>query len=395
MHNPSRSRGCASTRPERQIRIGEQLDIQPARIAELSDAQLGEIARTTTALDRAGGDISQLAPAERALLEQLSGSGSLSNPKPRLRFRAQYGAQLDEWLVAMNLDQNPQLRALLVNATDGDRIRLWDLYNESKSPSGIVNPRMRSQAADYGLSRNPRTFYEFVEHYQFYQVEFKARFDADEAQYLALVAARRTGPPALSDHAARMEISSARYGQAYNTPEFANARLEKVARDLAGGGDPNTTSAATRTAVGALYDHNAAALHGHVGTPRIAAPQEPAGARAAIQGLPEVPFSSESAGAYHAHKHAHDLPPAEQTGNEVGDYLEALRETIQHPTNQTTSANQLEPGRSHAFTRIVDVRPGGGASGAGKRYTMIAIVTESPDGAVSVATLLVSKASIK
>jgi hypothetical protein len=104
-----------------------------------------------------------------------------------------------------------------------------------------------------------------------------------------------------------------------------------------------------------------------------------------------VRFASESSGAYHAHKHAHDLPPAEQTGNEVADYLRALRETVQNPTRQATSAAQLEPGRSHSFTRIVEVRPGGATSGPGQRYTMTAIVNESPDGSVSVATLLVSK----
>jgi Domain of unknown function (DUF4157) len=376
--------------PSGQIRIGEQLDIQPARIAELSDAQLGDIARTTTALDRADGDINRLTAAERKLLDQLSGSGGA-----RLRFRAQYGAQLDEWLVAMNLDHNPQLRALLANATDGDRIRLWDLYNESKSPSGTIDPLKRRQAADYALSRNPRTVYEFVEHYQFYQVEFQGRVDADVTEFRTAVAAACMGPPAQNDHAAHLAVSMARYGQAYNTPGFANARLEKVARDLAGGGDPSTTSAATRAAVGALYERNVAALQGHLGAQRIPPAQEPGGARAAIQRLPEVPFAGESAGAYHAHKHSHDLPPAEQTGNEVADYLRALRETIQHPSNQTTTATQLEPGRSHAFTRTVEVRPGGGASGAGKRYTMTAIVTEFPDGSVSVATLLVSKANIR
>jgi hypothetical protein len=248
---------------------------------------------------------------------------------------------------------------LLANATDGDRIRLWDLYNESKSTSGTIDPLKRRQAADYALSRNPRTVYELVEHYQFYQVEFQGRVDADVTEFRTAVAAACMGPPAQNDHAAHLAVSMARYGQAYNTPGFANARLEKVARDLAGGGDPSTTSAATRAAVGALYERNVAALQGHLGAQRIPPAQEPGGARAAIQRLPEVPFASESAGAYHAHKHSHDLPPAEQTGNEVADYLRALRETIQHPSNQTTTATQLEPGRSHAFTRTVEVRPGG------------------------------------
>jgi hypothetical protein len=47
------------------------------------------------------------------------------------------------------------------------------------------------------------------------------------------------------------------------------------------------------------------------------------------------------------------------------------------------------------FTRTVDVRPAGTTTGPGDRYTMTAIVNESPDGAVSVATLLVSKGRIR
>lgn len=43
----------------------------------------------------------------------------------------------------------------------------------------------------------------------------------------------------------------------------------------------------------------------------------------------------------------------------------------------------------------VDVRPGGATTGPGTRYTMTAIVNESPDGAVSVATLLVSKGKLR
>jgi hypothetical protein len=387
LHAPG---AAVELQPSGQIRVGGQLDIQPARLADLSETQLADLGRTTAALERVDGDINQLAAAERQLLDRLSGSSGA-----RLRFRAQYGAQLDEWLVAMQLDHNPHLRALLANATDGDRIRLWDLYNESKSTSGISKLRMRRQAADYALSRNPRTVYELVEHYQFYQVEFRARLDTEVAQYDALVAAARTGPPAQGEHAATYAVSIARYGQAYNTPGFADTRLEKVARDLADGGDPNTTSAATRTAVGALYERNVAALQGHLGAQRIPPAQDPGAARVAIQRLPAVPFASESEGAYHAHKHAHDLPPAEQTGNDIVDYLSALRETIQRPSNQTTTAGQLEPGRSHSFTRTVDVRPGGDLSAAGKRYTMTAIVTEAPDGDITVATLLVSKANLR
>jgi hypothetical protein len=375
-----------------QVRVNNQLDIQPARLAELNDAQLGDIGRTTAALERTGGDINALAPAERRLLEQLSSSGGA-----RLRFRAQYGAQLDEWLVAMQLDQNPQLRALLADASDTDRIRLWDLYNESKSPRGIANPRMRRQAADYALSRNPRTVYEFVEHYQFYQVEFNGRLVADEAAYRAQVSQARTDNPALTERAAQMQESARRYGTAFEGfgDQFNTAQREKVARDLAGGGDPNTPSADTRRLVGDAYQQNTAAMRGHIGAQGIPPAGDPSAARAAIQALPEVRFATDSSGAYHAHKHAHDLPPAEQTGSEVVDYLNALRETIRRPSSQSTTANQLEPGRSHAFTRTVDVRPGGAASGPGDRYTMTAIVNESPDGAISVATLLVSKGKIR
>ena len=256
---------------------------------------------------------------------------------------------------------------------------------------------MRRQAADYALSRNPQTVYEFVEHYQFYQVEFNARLTADEAAYRAQVTQARTDNPALNDRAAQLQESARRYGIAFEgfADQFKNAQREKVARELAGGGDPNTASADTRRLVGEAYQQNVAAMRGHTGAQSIPIASDPPAARAAIQALPEVCFTTESSAAYHAHKHAHDLPPAEQTGSEVADYLNALRETIQRPSSQSTAANQLEPGRSHAFTRTVDVRPGGATSGPGDRYTMTAIVNESPDGAVSVATLLVSKGKLR
>jgi hypothetical protein len=219
--------------PSGQVRIDNQLDIQPARLAELNETQLAEIGRTTAALERTGGRIGELTADERRLMERLSSTNG-----PRLRFRAQYGQQLDEWLVAMDLAENPRLRALLANATDGDRIRLWDLYNESKSTRGITNPRMRRQAADYALSRNPQSVYEFVEHYQFYQVEFQARLEIDEAAYRAQVAQARADNPSLNQRAAELQESMRRYGTAFEGygDRFTAAQREKVARDLAGGG---------------------------------------------------------------------------------------------------------------------------------------------------------------
>jgi hypothetical protein len=373
--------------PEGVVRINNQIDLQPAFLAEISDDDLVRIALTSAALERTGGNISQLRGAERTAFTSLTGSQGL-----RLRFRAQYGAQLDSWLVAMQLDQSPQLRALLANATDTDRIRLWDLYNESKrtlDSADIVNPRMRRQAADYALARNPESIYEFVEHYQFYEIQFKARVDADRLEYERLIEAARTGPPPRSAPEAQRVASLQHYEHAYNAAGFADARLRKVLDGLSGDGDPNTTSAATRAEVGARYEHNVAALEGHLAARGIPPGQDAGAARTAIQRLPEVPFASESSGAYHAAKHASKLPPSERTGNDVADYLAAVNRTIHAPASAETDASQLGLGRTHSFTRIVDVP--GATAGSTSRYTLTAIVAEGPDGNVSVATLLIER----
>jgi hypothetical protein len=140
---------------------------------------------------------------------------------------------------------------------------------------------MRRQAADYALSRNPSAVYEFVEHYQFYQVEFQARLAVDEAAYRAQVAQARTDNPGLNDRAAQLQESAKRYGTAFEGfgDQFTAAQREKVARDLAGGGDANTTSAETRRQVGEAYQQNVAGMQGHVGRQQIAGGSEPAAAR--------------------------------------------------------------------------------------------------------------------
>jgi hypothetical protein len=374
--------------PEGVVRINGQIDIQPARMSELSDAQIADVARTTAALERTGGSIDDLTPDERKLLEKLSSSTGL-----RLRFRAQYGAQLDTWLVAMQLDRNAQLQALLANATDTDRGRLWDLYNESRSRSGIANPLMRQQSAAYSLSRQPQSIYEFVEHYQFYQLEFQSRLAIDEREFRVAIAQAQRDTPGLTARAAQLQVSQQRYGVSFEgfKDAFDTAQRNHVAREFAGGGDIRTPSAEATTRIGDTYGRNVAELAGHLGPQSIGQGLDAPAARAEIQRLPEVHFASESSGAYHAHKHAHDLPPAEQAGSEVESYLGALRETIHHPTAQATIASQLELGRSHSFTRVVQAQTPGPPPGPMMEYTMRAIVNETHEGAISVATLLVSK----
>ncbi len=98
-----------------------------------------------------------------------------------------------------------------------------------------------------------------------------------------------------------------------------------------------------------------------------------------VQGLEHISFETETAAAYHAHKHGGELPPTlKSSGDPVTDYMAAAQDTIQ--TGRVTKAELTETGATRVVIRRDYNQPDGGKTG------MEAIVYVSSDGRVTLAT---------
>src|SRR5205085_1101226 len=160
-----------------------------------------------------------------------------------------------------------------------------------------------------------------------------------------------------------------------NARDFYNEQLEGQTADPA---DVNRPSAAAQADAFARYEQMRAQLGGRFGVRSIAAGLSDQQSIQAIQNLPEVTFSTESAAVYHARKHLSHLPQSEQTraANGVASYLDAAAQTVRDaaPNTVTVRVSQDGTARFFSFTRQV-----GGA-------TMRAIVVVTNEGRVMLAT---------
>jgi hypothetical protein len=134
------------------------------------------------------------------------------------------------------------------------------------------------------------------------------------------------------------------------------------------------------SAAQAAYSANAKALRDHIGLTSIGSAASDADAIAAIRKLPEVKFSTESAGAYHVEKHAGELSPSEVTGTSpdarVRDYLASATKTVK--TGSPVSSVNQDGTRTVTFTRTFQE--------GGKTYSFQAIVILTDDGNAFLAT---------
>ncbi len=221
---------------------------------------------------------------------------------------------------------------------EGDAIRLWDLFNEG----GYQDAAIREQAAEWAFSKNPQSAREFVAELQFYEAEVinrAAGYFADAKAALANeIAARKAAnggrdPTDTERKAATRKATKAVLGRGFDVegPAWRREAIGKALRDMAAkitkDGKPTTVGA---DAADTAWDANMRAQKG----------PDAAGARS-IGGKTdaELPghlrsiadtlsFATNFDAAYHAHKHAGELPVKPPPASEMAVYLKAARDFV-------------------------------------------------------------------
>ncbi len=420
--------------PNGTLSINGQIEIHPTRLAEIRAARASDVTDllvATRELDAAGGEFANVPAASQEILKRLAATQTETTVgRYRLRFRFQR-AEVVRLIGEMGVGGH----SLFQNLDDAGMFRLFELIAE-QPPKGTTD--FRRMAADYALNRQPppRTVQQFVEYYQFFHQEFAlraegarlafqervtARLDADLARWNSLPEAERAAAfPRGRPSRDRVQAALAQEEGITVSNAAFNTRLQTElagTRPAQGGGtepNPAVTSTPARESMSAAYEAMRGMLAGRVGARRLplhpgedvrGLPPEEVIRRVrqmARPGGPGVHFTSESAAVYHAHKHYTQLHASEQTATavgsargpqEIGPYLDSLRETIANPARiapsggtapqaVTSIANQSGNGRVYTFTR--DVQP----PGAPSVQTMRALVVVTDDGNVMVLTYM-------
>jgi hypothetical protein len=354
-----------------------QLRIDPAKLATMSDEEIKSLMRVSKALSTAGGDPAALSAEDQKLVKILTGSTKPDKtPGLRLRFEHQLG-EGNKFVDDVGATHDPRAKGVFSNMTDRDRARLYDLVN-SERPAGSTK-NLDMQASDWALSKSPKTVGDYVNYVEMYLQKFKDRIAAETEAYQARVQAAVRGGQ--SQKAAEAQQSQALFGvKVEGTGKVFRSKLgEKI--ELEFGQPGNSTKAGPGAAAAqAAYSANAEALKGHIGPSSVGSAASDADAIAAIQKLPEIAFSTESAGAYHVEKHVSELPPSEVTGTtpaaRVKDYLASATKTVK--TGSPAAGVNQDGTRTVTFTRTFEE--------GGKTYSLQAIVIVTDDGHAFLAT---------
>ncbi len=359
------------------VRINGELDISPRRLVEIPAAGREDVMRAYKALQDAGGSRAALTPADRELLDRVTGTSN------GFRLRSEYHrAQADALLVELGITTLPaEQRAIFDAMTDADRDRLFDLVNE-RPPSAARD--LRRQAAAYALPRSD-SVRAFVEQYQVYSTHFlgtaRARIDVYaervRTEVAAATAASGGTPPTPKQLQAIQNRVKTALGITGNAENFYYAQVlhEMSGRTSGGAVDTTRPGAAAVADVEAEYQRRVTDLRGRVGSVAVPPGLPDAELVARLQGLGDIPFGSEPAAAYHVAKHYSELPPgvrsaAEAAGaSDVDTYLLSAHRTIVSGS-ATLSSSQDGTARSVRF-----VHDG-----------MIAIVRVGNDGRALLAT---------
>ncbi|MBK7535435.1 MAG: hypothetical protein IPI49_08645 [Myxococcales bacterium] len=108
-------------------------------------------------------------PDAYAYFESSSTNGG--KPGARLRFESRLQARaqtvVQGILDSLGIKPGDARAKLFENLSEGDKIRLWDLFNEQ----AFKNPQLRQQAAKWALGKKPKTVRELVAQMQFFEAE--------------------------------------------------------------------------------------------------------------------------------------------------------------------------------------------------------------------------------
>jgi hypothetical protein len=358
--------------PSGQLSIPTDIDLSPGSLDALSDA---DISKLVDVAKNKGPNT-----ADYEYFESTSSNGG--KPGARLRFKSRVTTRatkiVSDILASLHLSPTDPRAKLFENVSDQDANRLWDLWKER----AYSDANVRRSAAEWALSSNPSNVREFVARLQFFDAEVSRQgaqlFLETNAEYNAKVAEATAAKARALDPGETRAISRLitmnKLGRALNELGPAAKRQADI-RALEKMGQTTTHADGTTTTEGASAADAAWKTNTDAQTGRYKPGPLTLGAHTDAQ-LPAIlkaqadslNFADSSEAAYHAHKHAGELPARPAPANEMTTYTDAARAQIK---NEPGVVRQNQNGsRSVIFE-------GGG---------MRTIVNVGADGTTSIAT---------
>lgn len=383
------------------VSINNQVQVSNTFLKELllnDKAQLQRLLVATFNLNQAGGDIQKLSEADWKSVKDLNKTGGL-----RIRFTFHYETELQQFISNTGLNTDARFTALWAKATLGEKVRMWDLFNEiggynEKKRERVPDtmPDLRKQANDFALSMHPADLFEMVDYYQYYTANFAKLVDKVVADYTARLNTNiqtettKVGKELTNKERIQVERSTslAEFGESFEgvgsllTAAARKKQLTALSDPAKGAGYINST---TFTDLQAQFKGGEQALQGKLGAGHIKPGLMEADAVKAIKSVSNLSFSSTTAAVYHVEKHHHELPDSMQNATQPAQaYLDAARKAVAEAQQVTASYNPAEAGvRSFVFTFTYEDPT------THKKYDLKSIVKELPNGTVSFATLII------
>jgi hypothetical protein len=383
-----------------QLRLGDQITIGPARLADLDDAALQKLTKAVAALKtdpevrkavvdakmpgHPGGAAAVRKRLDPAQQEQFDAINQLGT-RERLRFDV-HTKQADDFLREMDLDDHPVFASL----THADRTRLYDMRVEPIKGGGTVREQIavKRRFAEYAIERG-KTPQEFVEHFSFARGEYQTRLDGLDRAHKADTAALEAA--GVEQGPARLQAGE-RLGFGGSNPDGSaqpSTATSMVREEIDKPGWLIKVQATEKVRLDEIKPFMA---------PGPKVPADPTAAMAQLKTAGTIPFARDIAAAYHVHKHHGELPPSQQYkpggrhANEAEAYLGTALEVVRDPASAVkTTATQDGKGRSYEFTRTVKDTPAG--TTVERSYEQMVVVVVGPDGKAVMTTFMPSRDS--
>lgn len=386
---------------DNRLEMNGQVEVSASFIKELmakNSADLKKLLDATLQLNSNGGNIVVLPVESRKIITQYSSSISY-----RLRFRFQYENELNSFINGIGVLSDSRFQAIWNKASFGEKIRLWDLYNEidgGYNPKGErtpdKRPEMRKQAMDFALSMNPVDLFELVDYYQFYKSAFETEVNKLTDDYNKKLEQAKEDYRIANSLAKLSDKDSGKIEKAISTREFGfefigekaltAAGFQKVAdrlRDQTKGfGFISTNILAD---LKSRFDEGRSKVAGKLGINQITPGLNDQETVKEIQSLPNPAFAEETAAVYHVLKHHHELPDdLQNVADPSGAYFDAARKTVKEAKQIDVTFASMEFGtRSIKFTLPYQTKT--------KSYIMTAILRCTAKGEVFFATLMIKQ----
>src|SRR5262249_18022141 len=155
---------------ENMVGIHGEIEISANKLGELSKADRAKLVEVSK----------NKGPTEA--FEYFESTSTKNKPGSRLRFKSRLESRAKEVvrkvLKSLKIDRSDPRAKIFDGMSEGDAIRLWDLFNEG----GFKNAAIRKQAAEWAFSKSPGNAREFVAEFQFYDAEVQNRADRIHAE---------------------------------------------------------------------------------------------------------------------------------------------------------------------------------------------------------------------